>query len=509
MNPCDEDIAEIVQVQFGICRPDEIRRRSVVHVEFPETFENNNTTEPKIKGLTDPHMGPIDPKTPCESCGLLMEQCWGHFGHIEIARALYHPPFVAVVLKLLRIFCHNCSRLLVYPPDIPVNATLKDIEDMVKNKAKYARCGGAVKNAKTDDGEYIDWCSRGCGAVQFHYKKDAYDIYYKDPDGKKEEVHLFTAQRAKEVLERITDDDARIVGFTNPERCKPSWMIMTVLPVPPPAVRPSVLMDGSKRSDDDLSFKLAEIIKTNKVINDLIAKGATSDKIQEQTSLLQFHWASYIQNDFPKRGISTQRSNRPVKSLIDRLTGKQGRLRGHLMGKRGDQTARTVIGPDPFIGIDELGIPLQVAMTLTYPETVDTRNIHKMYRLVQNGPTKHPGACVITKRDGTEIDLRYRPTSITLDYGDVIHRHLENGDPVINNRQPSLHKMSMMGHYVKVMPYSTFRMNLAVTTPYNADFDGKLVAINSRLPCWFFDSPVRKRSVKSKIWQMTPNYITY
>jgi DNA-directed RNA polymerase II subunit RPB1 len=257
-------------------------------------------------------------------------------------------------------------------------------------------------------------------------------------------------------------------------------------------------MEASKPSEDDLTFKLAEIIKANNNAKKQEGRGIKPDKLLELVAILQYHWATYIENNFPKKGLSQQRSNRPIKCLLERLTGKQGRFRTNLMGKRGDQSARTVVGPDPALSIEEIGVPVCIAKTLSFPEPVNERNMHIMYQLIQNGPTKHPGARIVQKKDGTHINLNFCTDSIKLEVGDIVERHLIDGDVVINNRQPSLHKMSMMGHKVRVMPYSTFRMNLAVTTPYNADFDGKLVAINSRSPHWFLEQPVWESDVISR-----------
>jgi len=144
------------------------------------------------------------------------------------------------------------------------------------------------------------------------------------------------------------------------------------------------------------------------------------------------------------------------------------------MGKRVDFSARSVVSPDPNLYLDELGVPKSIAVNLTFPETVTPLNIERLKQLVVNGPTEWPGAKHIIRNDGKAFDLRYTQNreDIQLDYGYVVERHIVNGDYVIFNRQPSLHRMSMMGHRIRILPYSTFRLNLSVTTPYNADFDG-------------------------------------
>uniref|UniRef100_A0A6N2M9V3 DNA-directed RNA polymerase subunit n=1 Tax=Salix viminalis TaxID=40686 RepID=A0A6N2M9V3_SALVM len=254
-------------------------------------------------------------------------------------------------------------------------------------------------------------------------------------------------------------------------------MILQVLPIPPPPVRPSVMMDTSSRSEDDLTHQLAMIIRHNENLRRQERSGAPAHIISEFAQLLQFHVATYFDNDLPGQPRATQRSGRPIKSICSRLKAKEGRIRGNLMGKRVDFSARTVITPDPTINIDELGVPWSIALNLTYPETVTPYNIERLKELVEYGPHPPPGktgAKYIIRDDGQRLDLRYLKKSSDhhLELGYKVERHLNDGDFVLFNRQPSLHKMSIMGHRIKIMPYSTFRLNLSVTSPYNADFDG-------------------------------------
>ncbi|KAF8315634.1 beta and beta-prime subunits of DNA dependent RNA-polymerase [Clavulina sp. PMI_390] len=255
---------------------------------------------------------------------------------------------------------------------------------------------------------------------------------------------------------------------------RPEWMILTVLPVPPPPVRPSIAVDGgTMRSEDDLTYKLSEIIKASANVRKCEQEGAPAHIINEFEQLLQFHVATYMDNDISGIPQAMQSSGRPVKAIRSRLKGKEGRLRGNLMGKRVDFSARTVITGDPNIMLDQVGVPRSIAMTLTYPERVTPYNAAELQELVRNGPKEYPGARFIIRDTGERIDLRYnKRADAFLQVGWIVERHLKDGDYVLFNRQPSLHKMSMMSHRVKIMPYSTFRLNLSVTPPYNADFDG-------------------------------------
>jgi DNA-directed RNA polymerase II subunit RPB1 len=296
------------------------------------------------------------------------------------------------------------------------------------------------------------------------------------PDGGERRQEL-SAEKAHEILRRMSDEDVAALGF-DPARARPDWMVLTVLPVPPPPVRPSVAMDGgSARSEDDLTYKLNEIIKASARLARQEAGGAPAHIVREFTALLQFHVTTYLDNTKPGHPVAQQRSGRPIKSISQRLKGKEGRVRGNLMGKRVDFSARTVISGDPNLALDELGVPWSVALTLTVPETVTPHNLARLARLVENGPHPPPGqtgARYIVREDGQRLDLRFlrRDADRHLECGYTVERHLQAGDIVLFNRQPSLHKMSMMGHRVRILPYSTFRLNLSVTSPYNADFDG-------------------------------------
>jgi DNA-directed RNA polymerase II subunit RPB1 len=326
----------------------------------------------------------------------------------------------------------------------------------------------------------------GCGNIQPEIRKEQLRLWgtWKvakgegDDEGDRNatEKRIISPQDALNVFHNISDEDMIRLGL-NVDYARPEWMILTVLPVPPPAVRPSISVDGtsqSMRSEDDLTYKLSDIIRANSNMRRCEQEGSPQHVVDEFFSLLQYHVATYMDNDIAGLPKAIQKSGRPVKAIRARLKSKEGRLRGNLMGKRVDFSARTVITGDPNLDLDEVGVPRSIARTLTFPETVNAYNIHKLTQLVRNGPNEHPGAKYVIRDNGERIDLRHskRAQEMTLQYGWKVERHIVDGDFIIFNRQPSLHKESMMGHRVKVMPYSTFRLNLSVTSPYNADFDG-------------------------------------
>lgn len=475
----EECISHIKGIQFSIMGPEEIRKRSVAEITKTDTYAIN---EPVMNGLFDPRMGVVDNNKICKTCEQRNTFCPGHFGHIELARPLFYVQFFGIVQKLLKCVCFRCSKLLV---DVDDPAVTSILSKKINRMKRWERMHKLCSNVKRCGKETLD----GCGARQPDRvtKSDAMKILMEWKDladnnnggdgsgpsgstgGSNVRRQVFGADDVLRILRRITDRDADALGFC-PKFNRPEWMICTVLPVPPPCVRPSVRNDTGVRKEDDLTHKLGDIIKYNNLIKTKIEKGASYELVEGHLSALQQHVATLIDNS--GAWVSKDRTGRLFRTICDRLNRKEGRIRGNLMGKRVDFSARTVITPDPNISIDELGVPLRIAMNLTFPEVVNEFNIEAMYRLVRNGPDVYPGAKHLRKGSRT-IRLKGNDReAITLDMGDIVERHLINGDYVLFNRQPSLHKMSMMAHRVRVMPHNTFRLNVCVCASYNADFDG-------------------------------------
>jgi DNA-directed RNA polymerase II subunit RPB1 len=372
-------------------------------------------------------------------------------------------------LKVLRCVCFKCSKLLVskqkYKQALKLlgEARWKYVFALA---SKIRRCG-----EDTED---------GCGCLQPNkIRKEGLSSIFAEwkNDGNEETdeniVIKLTPEIVLKIFKRISDEDVSFMGFS-PIWSRPDWMVCQVMAVPPPAVRPSVKHDAQQRSEDDLSHILVNIIKTNKTLQDKIQNNAPSNVIDDWTTVLQYYIATQVDNKIPGVASVAQRSGRPLKSIKDRLNGKGGRMRGNLMAKRVDFSARSVITADPNISIRELGIPMKIAKNITKPVVVNSSNKAFLTKLVRNGPEVHPGAKILEKKNGDSITLRYIDrASIVLEDGDVVHRHMMDGDPILFNRQPTLHRMSMMCHIARIMKRGdTFRMNVATTRPYNADFDG-------------------------------------
>ena len=455
----------VVGLQFGIMSPEEIKKRSVVEVTKHETYDKDN---PIIKGLFDIRMGSTEMDKICGTCGQGNINCPGHFGHIELARPVYHFQFIQILQKVLKCTCIQCSKLLINKESAQVKNLLKKSNKYRWNEIynlsqKISRCG-----QETED---------GCGAkqpdkIKIEGMDGIYAVWNKleVEDSSMKTQHL-SIENVKMILERITDEDIHVLGFSD-QWCRPEWMICSVFPIPPPSVRPSVKQDDSQRMDDDLTHKLCDIIKCNNTLKQKIENKSRMEVINDWTKVLQYHIATLVDNELPGVAQSVHRSGRPLKAIRQRLKGKDGRIRNNLMGKRVDFSGRSVITPDPNIELDELGVPYIIAKNLTYPEIINDYNRERMIELLNNGVNKYPGIKMVVQHGIKKTITEKNILDIELNNGDIVHRHLMDGDHVLFNRQPSLHRMSMMGHRVRVMKGNTFRLNVSVTPPYNADFDG-------------------------------------
>ena len=456
----------IIGVQFGIANPDEIVKRSVVQVITDKTHQAGH---PVAGGVFDSKFGVIENGKICPTCKQNNILCPGHFGHIQLARPVYLYQFLDPIMKVLQIVCLNCSN--PYLPNAELEKTVAGLKGIERFNAVKDR---TIEYKKSDLKETSACVHCGSPAIAKVTKKEGTvaKLEAKTFDDTAEPIPLHP-EMVLRTLERITDKHVDLIGF-NSKFSRPNWMVCTVLAVPPLTVRPSVIMDDNQRMEDDLTHVLIDIVRNNQKLQDKIDKGDSAEMIDKYTDLLQFNVASYVDNDIKGLPPAQQRSGRPLKTLKSRLGAKTGRVRGNLMGKRVDFSARSVITPDANIDVDELGVPEEIARNLTFPEIVTNYNRDRLMSYVRNGPSKYPGAkSIYIKSDNRPINLKFiNPETIDLKSGDVVHRHLIDGDVVLFNRQPSLHKASMECHRVRVLPFSTFRLNVSATKPYNADFDG-------------------------------------
>lgn len=477
----NEKTSSINRIDFTVLGNKEISEMSALGKDGPGllSYEFYDNTEPKKDGLLDQRMGVTSNEFDCTTCGL--SHCTGHFGHIVLAVPVFNMKFFDHVLSVLKCVCIKCSKLLVYKNESEIMEILKT----KKGKNRLNEIKNIVKNVG-----YCQKANCGCGSpvpkIKDENKPSSVDIHItaeytttnateENPD-KKPIKELLTAQMVYNILKNISDKDSLILGI-DPTKSRPEDMIHLKIPVPPVPVRPSVRGDfmASTTREDHLTIKLAEILKANqRLAKHKESTGENHIKyFQDHVAYLQYHVATYYDNESLKLPQSEQKGVM-TKSLASRLKGKEGRIRNNLMGKRTDFSGRTVITPDPTLSVNQLGVPIAIAKNITFPEIVTPQNIDWLTKLVKNGRENYPGAnFVIPVSSGDSdgrlpIDLRFRKEKIDLRYGDVVERHTIDDDIFLLNRQPTLHKLSMMGHRTKVIDnpnYCTFRINPNVTTP--------------------------------------------
>jgi len=486
---------EISFLQFGTLHPDELKRMSVCEITKAETFDGS---KPVINGLFDPRMGVIERGPVCATCENTHVLCPGHFGHIELVKPVFYMHFKDNIKQLLNCVCFRCSRLLVERNNPKLLEEIKNKTREHRFKAIYKYC---TKTQKTENCCY----NEGCRIIQPHKYTALTSDKLRGMDKKingverdtvfaiiaefKEEAmkdssiptkYRIRAEQCYEIFRKITDEDWEFLGF-NAKYGRPECMICTHVCVPPPCVRPSVQRSSNQRSEDDLTYVLIMIIKANNQLRKKITQNEDIRKIHSAYECLQYNVTSLISNNIPGFPQNLQRSGKVIKDIIDRLRGKQGRIRGNIQGKRVNFSGRTVVSVDPNISIDEFGMPKKIAMILTFPEIVTEENMEEMKQIVSNGPFIHPGAKKIERNENDcfgnpspcIINLKHIDTnSFQLQIGDIVHRHIKNGDTCLFNRQPSLHRMNMMGHKAIIVDSNTFKLNVFCCKPYNADFDG-------------------------------------
>ncbi len=448
---------KIKSLQFAFLSPDEIRRMSGVKIITADTYDDDGY--PIEMGLMDLHLGVIEPNLRCRTCGGRVNECPGHFGIIELAMPVIHVGYAKEIKRLLQSTCRACGRLL---PDAPP-ARGESVSDSDEAPAPRTR---EPKEERT--------CPN-CHEVQQRILLDK-------PTTFRENGHKITPKEVRARLERVPDDDVRALGL-NPKFGRPEWMVLTVLPVPPVQVRPSITLESGERSEDDLTHKLVDVLRINQRLRENRDMGAPQLVVEDLWELLQYHVTTYFDNQTSGIPPARHRSGRPLKTLAKRLKGKDGRFRSNLSGKRVNFSARTVISPDPLLSINEVGIPVEVARSLTVPLEVTAFNQEIAKGLVKRGPSPGPtpegayqcGVNYLIREDGQRIKVMDKNAEACAELvapGCVVERQLIDGDIVLFNRQPSLHRMSMMAHFVKILPHKTFRFNLCDCPPYNADFDG-------------------------------------
>ena len=426
-------------LKFSLLSPEQIKKLGVAKIVTPELYDVDGY--PVDGGLMDLRLGAIDPGVRCRTCGGRLKECLGHPGIIELARPVLHIKYLQIVDLVLRSTCEACGKVLLEEKDLG-----KDLKARIKKAKDGKKCPH-------------------CGIVQERVKLEKPSAFRV---GKR---RLFPSE-IRERLVKVEDEDLKILGI-NGKTLRPEWAVLTLLLVPPVTVRPSITLESGERSEDDLTHKLSDIIRANQRLWENLNAGAPEVIIEDLWDLLQYHITTFFDNSIARIPPARHRSGQPLKTITERIKGKEGRIRKNLAGKRVNFSARTVISPDPNLKINEVGVPFEVASVITVAERVTELNLKRLKELILK--KDYPGANYIIRPDGKRKritdDLR-EDLAEEIESGYRVERHLIDGDVVLFNRHPSLHRASLMAHFVKVLPYRTFRMHPAVCFPYNADFDG-------------------------------------
>ncbi|KAI9024018.1 hypothetical protein DFJ74DRAFT_705759 [Hyaloraphidium curvatum] len=496
----DSTPKRIEQIEFGALSAAELSQLSVVSITQRDLFDISQAGRPPLAyGALDKRLGISSKAGNCETCKLQLKDCVGHFGQLRLALPVFHIGYFRLVIQILQNVCKSCARILVEERDrrtylrrlrqpnidgVQRGAILKSLNALCKKVTKCPHCdefNGMVKKVSPMRLVHERYkATRKAQEDDIKAFRATFDAAVEmQPDMK---YHISKAQddldpvRVLTLFQQISDEDCELLGL-DPSHGRPEEFIWTSLPVPPVCIRPSVGQDGAS-NEDDITVLLSDIVTVNARIRNSLKDGGDMKLLMEHWDFLQLQCAMFVNADLPGVANTPTMLNRIKRGFCQRLKGKQGRFRGNLSGKRVDFSGRTVISPDPNLRIDEVAVPVHVAKTLTYPEQVTVHNIERLRAAVRNGIDVHPGANYVKKADGGKFSNMYlkfgdrKATAANLKPGDLVERHLIDGDIVLFNRQPSLHKLSIMSHFVKVRPWRTFRLNECACTPYNADFDG-------------------------------------
>ncbi len=451
---------KVNSIQFGILSPKQIKEITTAKVVTPELYDKEGY--PVDGGLMDIRMGVIDPGLRCKTCGGRLKECLGHFGYIELARPVVHISFITVIYNLLRCTCSACGHALLSKADFKkIRDDLNKVEEKEGLIARMDHIKKVIFNLRD---------TKKCPYCEAKQKK----IRLEKPSTFLENDKRLNPIDVRARLEKIPDSQLQLFGI-NYKEARPEWLVLTILPIPPVTMRPSITLQSGERSEDDLTHKLGDIVRINQRLFENINAGAPEIIIEDLWDLLQYHVTTFFDNSVAQLPPARHRSGQPLKTLTARIKSKEGRIRYNLVGKRTNFSARTVIGPDPKIELNEVGVPFRMAQKLTVPEKITEWNKDYLRKFVENGPKKYPGANYVVRPDGRRKkigDDNKEQILEELEPGCVVERHLMDGDIALFNRQPSLHRMSMMAHKIRVLPGLTLRLNPAVCNPYNADFDG-------------------------------------
>jgi DNA-directed RNA polymerase beta' subunit len=455
-------------IRISFYTEDEIRKLSVVRITSASTYDRG---VPRIEGLNDPRLGVSHQTAKCPTCNQV--NCDQHMGYIELARPVYRLATINYAIQVLRCVCRHCAKAKFTDHEASVFSSwspkdkLRAISDLCRTRYICSACKSPQPTYVRKDRTFIETTYRA---------KDLASIV--DPDHRAFVTSPFQPEEARAILEAIDESTKKCLNLVHPEE-----MVARLQLIPPPCIRPSNFVGESKvRSENDLTMALQDLLKAS----------LDTELDTKQWNKLQVMQAGLVNHTIKKTvGLKlgvvpalVASNKRKVADLKTRLSGKKGRFRGNLSGKRVDQSGRSVVAPDSSQDIMQLGVPSTMMNTLTFPEPVNTINRDRLARAVIIGAYNNAGAMAVRQNETLiwlpilDRDAR-TDLAASLQPGWIVERHLVDGDWVVFNRQPSLWKASMMAFQCYRVPTLCFRLPLPVTKPFNADFDGDEMNIHS------------------------------
>eukprot|EP00762_Andalucia_godoyi_P008421 ANDGO_04681.mRNA.1 DNA-directed RNA polymerase I subunit rpa1 len=544
-----QPVVPITKVTFSVYDPSTVRSMSVVKITNPTALDRFG--QPIQGGLYDAALGPIERRQLCSTCALGIDHCPGHVGHIDLGTPLYNPVFFSQLFRLVRAECLYCQHFRIkeerlYPMIDNAEREGKDVLTTVLRNAgavrKCENCGMIAPTLRSEKGCKI-FRMQGSKAIHAMEQRTGMrieDVLYKNSsrktgqlqdNGDETEDDLENSDLESHDEEGEDDDDIDMDAVANKNKAaseapEQKLLFMTQLEVSkhvqelfkntaniisklygPSAsqsmffvecvlvtaskFRPLMVLGDSKYEHPQNTY-LSKLLSGNITLKDLGSKSAPGEERNKEKDMATMLGTILDMQNALNGLMDSDMSSSEVTGIRQLLEKKQGLFRKHMMGKRVNFAARSVISPDVNLSTSEIGIPLYFAKRLSFPTPVTERNLREMQRAVIRGPTEYPGANFVVDSQGRKIDLTSSSREkrialaktllvtapnggLNLDQPPVtVGRHVSDGDYLLVNRQPTLHKPSMMCHRARVLftEHTVIRMHYANCNTYNADFDG-------------------------------------
>ena len=450
-------------IKIGLASPDQIRKWSYGVVEKPETI-NYRTQKPERGGLyCEKIFGPTKDwecacgkykrirfkGKKCERCGVEVTRAKvrrERMGHIELAAPVSHIWYFkgtpSRIGQVLDIGAKRLEEVLYYTKYI-----VTDPGDTILTKGQLL----TEKEYADMRERYDEAFKAGMGAEAIKVLLQEIDIEKLSQELKEELKDTQQGQKRVKLLKRLD-----VIEAFRKSGNRPEWMILDVVPIIPPDLRPLILLDGGRFATSDLNDLYRRVINRNNRLKKMIDYKAPDIIIRNEKRMLQEAVDALIDNGRHGRAV-TGPSNRPLKSLSDMLKGKQGRFRQNLLGKRVDYSGRSVIVVGPDLKMDQCGLPKEMAIELFKPFV--------MKELVERGKSNN------IKSARKMVDRADNEVWNVLD--DVIKNH-----PVLLNRAPTLHRLGIQAFMPVLVEGRAIRLHPLVCTAFNADFDGDQMAVH-------------------------------